>query len=304
MSENLGGAPHRSPEQAALITFIAETRNYFHDTRTPVPPPELADEFHLERTRIPIDPTDFGAMALDVISSNAYDKGRLAAKTILDDAKKQEQAKEIARLQHEATHDPLTGLANRAGILEYLHANPRTEIVLLLDGTNFKQVNDILGHARGDKLLKDIADRLTKNTRGGDLIARDGGDEYVGILQNPKRYVGQELLDYANSVRERISKEMQEMLRHADNADIRHFFDLAVGVAIHQGGGGSYNELKDAAEQSMRAAKDQQHKRLGTYRPTPVGSPDTAGASTPAPPVAPSAQEEVGKPESRRDTVQ
>ena len=94
---------------------------------------------------------------------------------------------------HAATHDPLTGLANRALLTEQVHealwsadADHRAAIVFL-DLDRFKEVNDGLGHAAGDDLLRVVAARLAGVIRGGDLAARLGGDEFVLLLRNVRQ---------------------------------------------------------------------------------------------------------------------
>jgi diguanylate cyclase (GGDEF)-like protein/PAS domain S-box-containing protein len=96
---------------------------------------------------------------------------------------------EAARvLEHQATHDELTGLANRAVVLdrlaEALAAGERTGrhvAVLFADLDGFKEVNDSLGHAAGDQLLTTVARRLQATVRDGDTVARLGGDEFVVV---------------------------------------------------------------------------------------------------------------------------
>jgi diguanylate cyclase (GGDEF)-like protein len=87
-------------------------------------------------------------------------------------------------LRHQATHDALTGLANRALLAEHLTALPPTAplSILVLDLDGFKQVNDVHGHHSGDELLVSAARRLTARVRADDLAVRLGGDEFAVVL--------------------------------------------------------------------------------------------------------------------------
>jgi diguanylate cyclase (GGDEF)-like protein len=95
------------------------------------------------------------------------------------------QREQEARIAHMARHDMLTGLPNRAHLLEVLDAGmneARSDMrvaVLFIDLDRFKQVNDTLGHLMGDDLLKAVAARLRDTVRHSDLVARLGGDEFV-----------------------------------------------------------------------------------------------------------------------------
>ncbi len=91
-----------------------------------------------------------------------------------------------AQLVHQATHDGLTGLPNRAALLDHLHREVTTSwhsrALLFLDLDGFKPINDTLGHAAGDELLAAVAGRLRGALREQDLPARLGGDEFAVVL--------------------------------------------------------------------------------------------------------------------------
>ena len=93
-----------------------------------------------------------------------------------------------AQARHAATHDALTGLANRAVLLgaEQPAAETAAErAVLLIDLDGFKKINDTWGHETGDEVLRAIADRLREIVPDADIIARVGGDEFVIVLSGP-----------------------------------------------------------------------------------------------------------------------
>jgi diguanylate cyclase (GGDEF)-like protein len=100
-------------------------------------------------------------------------------------------AKMVREATHRAFHDPLTDLPNRALFVDRLgQALRRTErsdrrpAVLFLDIDRFKLINDSLGHAAGDELLREVAARLTASVRAGDTTARFGGDEFAILLED------------------------------------------------------------------------------------------------------------------------
>lgn len=109
----------------------------------------------------------------------------------------------IASTQKERDTDPLTGLANRRGLeaeARRLMADPAFEPISLIvcDLDNFKSVNDRFGHAAGDEVLRIFADTLRENTRGHDLLARQGGEEFVALLP---RFPAEQALAFAERLR-------------------------------------------------------------------------------------------------------
>lgn len=104
----------------------------------------------------------------------------------IEDVTERRRAEQLLRFQ--ASHDELTGLANRRRLLGEIHRvadGSGSVAVLLLDLDRFKNINDSLGHDRGDELLVVIADRLRLAVRPGDLVARLGGDEFAVVLPGP-----------------------------------------------------------------------------------------------------------------------
>ena len=98
----------------------------------------------------------------------------------------------LDELQNASQHDSLTGLLNRAGLQSWLsqalaraRAEPAGLLILVGDLDGFKQVNDVRGHATGDKLLQEVARRLQSAVRAIDAVARMGGDEFVVVLHAP-----------------------------------------------------------------------------------------------------------------------
>lgn len=96
-----------------------------------------------------------------------------------------------SRFQHLAMHDPMTGLPNRVAFgteltsaLHEVTLGRRTATVLFVDLDNFKYVNDTLGHAAGDEVLRCVADRLRQAVRSSDVVARLGGDEFAVLLSD------------------------------------------------------------------------------------------------------------------------
>jgi diguanylate cyclase (GGDEF)-like protein/PAS domain S-box-containing protein len=123
---------------------------------------------------------------LDVISANLLDEPSVAG--IVSNSRDVTETREVQeRLSYEATHDVLTGLANRALFSERVEAavaDPAHRVsIVLVDLDDFKTVNDTLGHAVGDGLLVTVADRMRAGVRRSDTVARLGGDEFAILFE-------------------------------------------------------------------------------------------------------------------------
>ena len=159
-----------------------------------------------------------------------------------------------ARLQHDAFHDSLTGLPNRALLLERLgQAIARTKRrsgsrfgVLFLDIDGFKHVNDSLGHQTGDQLLIAISRRLECCMREGDTVARIGGDEFVSLIEDV------ESNDVILSLPERILECLRTpFLLHGHELVV----SASIGVALSGTSGESAEEIVRNADIAMYRAK-------------------------------------------------
>jgi diguanylate cyclase (GGDEF)-like protein len=164
-------------------------------------------------------------------------------------------------LQHQALHDPLTGLPNRALALDRIeNALARATrrgtrlAVLLLDLDDFKAVNDSLGHGTGDQLLVEVGIRLTGAVRPGDTVARLGGDEFVILCEDVRTD------DEAALLAEAVLAACETDF---DLAGRTMNFSASVGVAVTAGGAGSTTGILGEADIAMYRAK---RDRPGTYR--------------------------------------
>jgi len=165
-----------------------------------------------------------------------------------------EQKRFEAQLRHNATHDPLTGLPNRTLFIERLaKAMERSRpegapgyAVLFIDLDSFKVVNDSLGHAAGDELLVQVAQRLKKCLGPWDILARHGGDEFtvlVGQTQDPEDAV---------DVAEHMLAELVHPVRLGDN---EIYTNASIGIAPGHADYASTEELLRDADTAMYRAK-------------------------------------------------
>ncbi|MCO8275289.1 EAL domain-containing protein [Actinoplanes sp. TRM 88003] len=171
---------------------------------------------------------------------------------------------------YDAAHDPLTGLANRREL--YDHADQQFQgrsgdgvaALLLIDLNHFKEVNDTLGHAAGDAVLREVARRLADAAEPGDLVARLGGDEFAVLLTN---------LPTPALAAHRAKTMLATLEQSVTVEGMQITVEAAGGIALAPGSGG-VNELMRRADIAMYQAK-----RAGLPTTTYAHAQDTADVS-------------------------
>src|SRR5581483_9851262 len=168
-------------------------------------------------------------------------------------------------LRHQAFHDPLTSLANRALFQDRTsHALARAQrqgepvAVLFLDIDDFKMVNDSLGHLAGDHMLKAVAQRIGSCVRPSDTAARFGGDEFAVLLEDTP-------VDEARRIAERVLNSLQEPFVVLGR---EMYVSASIGIAPASTDGIDPVELLRDADVAMYAAKAQGKARYSVYEPS------------------------------------
>ncbi len=186
-----------------------------------------------------------------VVAEYDSDRGIIGALVI---GRNISERKEIERqLVHQATHDVLTGLPNRALLKDRLqHAIARAqrdeEIVALvfIDLDHFKDINDSLGHDAGDELLKAVAARLLAESRDSDTVARLGGDEFVVVLEGCADRL------YLEATVQRLHDAVGRACQVGGH---RVFPAASVGIAVFPEDGTDVDVLMRSADTAMYVAK-------------------------------------------------
>ena len=157
------------------------------------------------------------------------------------------------QLEHQATHDSLTGLPNRQLFQELgeqaLARAARDDTivgVLFLDLDHFKRINDTTGHAAGDEVLVQLANRLRKSVRAGDLVARFGGDEFIVLCEHPGH--SGEMMQLAD----RLIAALEQPI---ESAGLGWHVGASVGIALGTGGRATIGDLLRDADSALYEAK-------------------------------------------------
>jgi diguanylate cyclase (GGDEF)-like protein/PAS domain S-box-containing protein len=235
----------RSPHEMAaqLVRMLASVVQ----TGTPL----VLDDYEFPDSRVGVPRRRFDVRASRV--------GECVGQTWRDVTERHEME---AHLSHLATHDPLTGLANRAALLDELERalnsgrrSGRQVAVIMLDLDHFKDVNDEHDHGVGDQLLKLAARRLESDVRGGDLVCRLGGDEFVIVMRD--------LEDTSEALR--VANRVVESFRTPISAagfELRTTASVGLAVAT---GATAPEDLVHDADIAMYRAKEAGRDRVSVY---------------------------------------
>ena len=252
----LTGAPLETLVPESLRTAHRQHRASFFSQAEAARPMAARGDLKARRRDASVFPSEISLIPLPTAG------GHLVAAVIRDVTDRRDLENQ---LRHQAFHDPLTGLANRARFGDRLeHALERagrqraTVALLFMDVDNFKSINDGMGHSIGDAALQHVAARLLACLRPGDTAARLGGDEFAILLEDSTLGEGidlaQQLLD---SLRTPFGVGEDEVAVHA-----------SIGIAISEGSRYDADGLLRNADIAMYAAKDAGKARYEVYRPS------------------------------------
>jgi len=224
---------------APIATFVPDLKD----------PDSLAGGAGIAREFRAVDSSNRSFPIEATISRVAVDERVLFTTIVRDISERKEQQE---KLEHQATHDPLTQLPNRAAVNSYLQSllgggsRAQRVAVLMLDLCRFKEVNDTLGHDVGDEVLKVVAQRFSHSLTDRAFIGRVGGDEFVVVVPEV-------------SVRlavEQLTQNLVECLKTPIQVrGVALEVGLTVGIAFYPDHAGQAVELLRHADIAMYAAK-------------------------------------------------
>ncbi len=167
------------------------------------------------------------------------------------------------RIEALAHHDALTGLPNRLLARDRFeqaasHAQRSRTLAALLfiDLDNFKTVNDSLGHAAGDQLLRDVAERLVQSVRVGDTVSRQGGDEFLIVIGD---------LADEDAVAATAAKLIERLAKPFHLGDVEVTATCSIGVALYPQNGNDFESLLKHADMAMYQAKESGRNAMRFY---------------------------------------
>ena len=170
-------------------------------------------------------------------------------------------AKSNKQLKEKADSDLLTGLGNKLAterrIKEYMEQYPNSlAVMFVLDIDNFKKINDTMGHAFGDEVLRELGKQIGVNFRVTDIIGRTGGDEFTIFLKNLK--------DDSNTIRE--AQKLEYFFKHFQVGDyVKYAATASIGAAVFPADGADFETLYKAADAALYKAKKRGKNQLAFF---------------------------------------
>ncbi len=218
--------------------------------------PGLASDLEMgleSLTGVPLERTaqtaDGRKVPVEITLSRVATEEGLFTAIVRDVSERQAQQR---ALEHQATHDPLTGLPNRVALARYLgsllgQANARRRLALLmLDLSRFKEVNDTLGHDVGDEVLREVARRFSAQLTGRAFISRIGGDEFAVVLAEVAAHAEIDAL---------VQRIIESLRTPIDSRGIAIEVGVNIGIAVAPDHGLDARELLRHADVAMYTAK-------------------------------------------------
>ncbi len=183
-----------------------------------------------------------------------------------------ERKKQEAKIHYLAYHDSLTNLPNRTAILEQLkrelnrthHYNRLFGALLFLDLDRFKNINDSLGHAAGDQLLIEVAQRLKKAIHEDNMVGRLSGDEFVIILSDLAEDKNA-ATTHAQLIAERLRSDISQPYIVNDH---EFYISVSIGITLFPESGNTEGDLLRQADTAMYQAKLQKRTGIQIYLPS------------------------------------
>ena len=214
-------------------------------------------------TALGVSPTIWAVVVFSIIAFLLV-LARMNLSIVQIQAANAERTAAQAELTHQAAHDPLTGLANRAQAMRLISASlSRAQRsgamigLLFVDLDGFKQVNDTLGHQAGDEVLQAVAERMRGTVRTGDVVARLGGDEFLVLLEPVEEEAS------AVAVAERMIAAITEPLRLRTGHHAR--IGASAGLALSQDAGTDPERLLQEADIAVYRAKSSGRGRVEVF---------------------------------------
>ncbi len=168
-----------------------------------------------------------------------------------------EETRALNKLRDDVQRDPFTGLYNKTATAELVQreillSGDERGALCIVDADNFKQINDSLGHAMGDTVIKNLATGLARIFRSDDIVGRVGGDEFIVYIKNISKL--RPLLLKMDTV--------QDFFRQTfEDGDAKVSISCSVGIALYPKDGNSYEELYRHADKALYRSK----MKKGTY---------------------------------------